>query len=278
METLQSNVVKNWNPYYIDSNIYNDQDEFSMFMRVDYYVTDWLKIRMPSVQDVFTFGEHKYHSSISALTCIPSDMISELYSNGIDYRYVSDFELFAMLFSKLTKDDVSIILCDIDPSEFTVYKDPDTGRIEIKNELGDKVIDEVVYMRLARYLRRIHFISPKPRIAANDLTFQALLQVDKTDKRKAARKKLKSQLFPLVSAMMAYPGFKYKRTELDLVGLFEFYDTIQRSQIIENALSVMRGMYSGMIDSSKINKDAYNWMRDIEPPSPNLGMNTQVTN
>lgn len=275
MESLQKNTVQNWNPYYQDSNIYNDQDEFSMFMREDYHVTDWLTIRMPSVDEVRKYNEKKYHSMISGLTCIPSDMISDLYDKGIDYRKISDFELFSMLFLSMKKEDVSIILCDIDPSSFHVYRDEETGRIELRDD--SHTIDEVVYFRMARYIRRIHFIAPKPRIAKNDLTFEALLEVDRMDKRRAARSKTKSQLFPLISAMMAYPGFKYKRTELDEVGLFEFYDTVQRSQIIENALALLRGMYSGMVDSSKINKDAYNWMREIEPPSPNMGMNTKVS-
>jgi hypothetical protein len=246
-----------------------------MFMREDYHVTDWLKIRMPSIKEVFDYKENRYHSMVSALTCIPSDMISELYAKGIDYRYLDDFELFAMLFISLTAEDVGILLVDINPSKCEVLKDPETGKLEI--HFGEHVMDELVYKRMVRYLRRIHYISPKPRIATNDQTFEVLLEVDKMDKRKAARRKSKSQLFPIVSAMMAYPGFKYKRTELDQVGLFEFYDTMQRSQIIENSLALLRGMYSGMVDSSKIDKNAYNWMREIEPPSPSLGMNTKVS-
>jgi hypothetical protein len=47
------------------------------------------------------------------------------------------------------------------------------------------------------------------------------------------------------------------------MGLCEFIDMVSRLQIIVNADALLGGMYSGMIDTKKINKSELNWMREI---------------
>ena len=60
------------------------------------------------------------------------------------------------------------------------------------------------------------------------------------------------------------PGFKYKKTELRNVGIFEFMDSVRRLQVYESTTSLMSGMYSGMLDTSKLKLDKeLNWARDM---------------
>ena len=61
--------------------------------------------------------------------------------------------------------------------------------------------------------------------------------------------------------MMRYPGFKYKKDELKQCGYYEFMDTVMGSQIYVSSTALLKGAYSGMIDTSKINKKEFNWMR-----------------
>ena len=42
-----------------------------------------------------------------------------------------------------------------------------------------------------------------------------------------------------------------------------FFDDVNRSQIIVNTDSLLSGAYSGMMDTSKIKKSQFNWMREI---------------
>jgi hypothetical protein len=41
-------------------------------------------------------------------------------------------------------------------------------------------------------------------------------------------------------------------------------DSVQRLQIYESTTALMKGMYSGMIDTKGLDKDALNFMRNIE--------------
>ena len=63
--------------------------------------------------------------------------------------------------------------------------------------------------------------------------------------------------------MVNHPGFKYKKNELKEVGIVEFMDSVKRLQTYENTVALLRGMYSGMIDASKINKEEFNWTRPL---------------
>ena len=64
--------------------------------------------------------------------------------------------------------------------------------------------------------------------------------------------------------MLNHPGFKYKKSELKEVGIVEFMDSVKRLQTYESVMALMSGMYSGMIDTKKLDlKEELNWMRDL---------------
>jgi hypothetical protein len=63
--------------------------------------------------------------------------------------------------------------------------------------------------------------------------------------------------------MLNHPGFKYKKEELRNVGIVEFMDSVQRISTIVSTTALLQGMYSGMVDTSKIPKDQFNWLRDL---------------
>ena len=41
-------------------------------------------------------------------------------------------------------------------------------------------------------------------------------------------------------------------------------DAVQGAQIYVSTTSLLSGMYSGMVDTSKINKKEFNWMRSLD--------------
>ena len=67
----------------------------------------------------------------------------------------------------------------------------------------------------------------------------------------------------IISSLINHPGFKYKLKELKEVGVAEFYDYVKRLQVYEQSTALMKGMYSGFVDSSKLKPDDYNFMREI---------------
>lgn len=236
-------------------------DELKAYFCEDYAVTQDINIHSPTVGDIIEYGEKRYFSLVYTLTAIPSDMKSTLFDMNIDYETLSDFSLFYMLTRSITPKDSNILFNEeIDFSKMEIYKDISNDKLAMSD--GKIVFDELAYLKMANYLRKIHGIKSKVEKAYNKTTKQILIQLDREKRQKASESAYQSQLKPLISAMMRYPGFKYKSYELKQCSLYEFMDTVKGSSIYIHSTSLLNGMYSGMIDTSKINKKEFDWMRD----------------
>lgn len=85
---------------------------------------------------------------------------------------------------------------------------------------------------------------------------------EKIQKQKNKDKELEhSFLLPMISALVNHPGFKYKTNELKEINIYQFMDSVKRLQIYENSTALLKGSYSGMVDTSKIDKKQFDWMR-----------------
>ena len=47
------------------------------------------------------------------------------------------------------------------------------------------------------------------------------------------------------------------------MGIYEFYDSVARLNTYESTTAVLKGMYSGFVDSSKFKSDDFNFMREL---------------
>jgi len=239
-------------------------DELKAYFGEPFHLNSKITLYSPTVGDIIEFGEKRYYSVVHALTCIPSDMKSQLYDSGIDYEKISDFELFCMLSRSLTKDDTKLLLGDLDLSKFELCVNTQNGLKVLYDREHDIKIDEIIYYKIVGYFRKLHNIKPKVEKAKNKTTKRILIQLDRERIEKQKKEKnITSTLKPLVSAMMRYPGFKYKSSELKECTLYEFMDTVAGANIYVSATSLLKGIYGGMVDSSKIDKKQLDWMRNI---------------
>lgn len=241
-----------------------EYDELQMYFGEPFRINDKISIYIPTIGEIVEFGERQYYSMVHTITCIPSDMKSQLDDLGIDYMEISDFELFMMLTRGLSKESTRLIFGDLDLSKFMPCLNQLNNEAVLYDEENDIVIDRLIYTKIVDYIRKVHNIKPKVERAANKTTRKILIQLDRDRINKSKNEPYKSQLKPLISAMMRYPGFKYKKNELKECGLYEFMDTVYGAQIYVSSTTLLQGSYSGMIDTSKINKKEFNWMRNLE--------------
>ena len=101
-----------------DLSNYVEIDQLKMFFGDDIIINDKIKLSQPKIGDIVEFGEKRFYSVLSTLTCIPSDMKSELWDmNKTDWQKVGDFELFIMLTRNLTAEDTRLFFGDLDLSK-----------------------------------------------------------------------------------------------------------------------------------------------------------------
>ena len=162
-------------------------DELKMYFGEDYWVTNKIKIMQPTIGDIVEWGEREYYSMIHVLTCIPSDMKSQLEDIGINYMEISDFELFILLSHGLTPKETGIILGDLDLSQFVQVINNENGELCLYWEDRDIVIDKYVYLKIVDYLRKLHGIKPKIQNAYNETTRQILIKLERKKIEKAKK-------------------------------------------------------------------------------------------
>lgn len=238
-----------------------DVDELQLYFGDDYIINDYIKITQPRVGDIVTYGESAYFSTVHTLTAIPSDLKSQLWDMGLDWTEVEDFDLFMMLSQTLTPDRTYLLFGDLDFSKFKPYPNQVNGDIVLADKEAGIIIDKMIYLRIMSYLRKLHNITPKVEKAANAMTKKVLIEEDRAKIRFNQNKPFKSYLLPLISSIKVKQG--YTKDYVKNMGLYEFFDDIARVQVINNADHLLSGVYAGTIDTKKINKSEFNWMKEL---------------
>jgi hypothetical protein len=199
---------------------------------------------------------------IPTLTAIPSDMKSVLWDQmELDWTEIDDFELFVMLSRAMTPDKTGIIFGDLDFSTMKLYKHPQNDEVVLANKEAGVMIDKLIYMRMMTFLRKLHNITPKPERAKGKRARQAMIDEDRRNRELNKDKPFRSYLLPLISAVKVKQG--YTRDYVKNMGLYEFFDDVSRVQVIDNANHLLNGAYCGMADLSKVDKNNFNWMREL---------------
>ncbi len=237
-------------------------DELSLYFGDPYVVNDYITITIPKIGEVVKYGERQYYSMVQTITAIPSEMKASLWDAGIDWTQITDFQLFMMLAPTLPKDKTYILFGDLDFQAMKPFENKFNETIVLRNPDTGAVIDELAYGKITSYLCSAHNLTKKVEKAANEFTKKFMIDEDRQKLQHNAKQPYKSFLRPLISAVKCRQG--YTLDYVKNMGLFEFFDDVNRLQVIVNADALLQGSYSGMVDTSKIPKKNFDWCRSIE--------------
>ena len=235
-------------------------DPLKLYFGDPYVINQYITIYQPTIGDIIEYGEREYFSMINTITAIPSEMKSSLWDSGIDWNKITDFQLFLLISQSLSQKQTKIILGDIDLQRMKPVENLQNGEPVLKDSVTGAIIDELAYKTISAYLCKLHNITKKVEKAGNKFTKQVLIDEDRQKREYAAKQPYKSFLMPLVSSIKVRQS--YTRDYIRNMGLYEFFDDVNRSQIIVNTDALLSGSYSGMVDTSKIKKSQFNWMRE----------------
>lgn len=237
-------------------------DELSMYFGSDYQVNEYIRIHQPTIGEIVQFGESRYFSIVHQLTVIPSDMKSELDDINRDYTKMTDYELFLLIAPTLSQKDTSILLGDLDLCTMECGVDTNGDPLLFSPNTG-VIVDQLAYMRIVGYIRKLHNIKPKIENAFNETTRQLLIKIDREKKKKKNTEQYKSVLKPMISALMRYPGFKYKTRELWYCGIYEFMDSYRGAFVYVQANATLNGFYSNIDFEKSKNNLNLDWSKDL---------------
>lgn len=248
-----------------------------------YQVSDKIQVLQPTIGGILEydkkFGESEFWSILNVFIGNTTSYRLLLWDMGIDWNEISDFQLFSLLIKTLKVENTEILFGDLDLSSFDAYmkqipskeKFDDKEESEPKQEMIlwnpelDIEINEDIYNNIALYIRTMFNIFPKVEKAKGKTTKKWIIEEDRMNLANAKKEDTTSTFLPLIESCCCHPGFKYKKNELREVGIYEFMRDVQRLQIYESTTALLKGMYSGFIDTKGIDKEEFDFMREIKP-------------
>ena len=242
-----------------------------MFFGEDYVINKAITIYECFVQEIVDFGEKYFFDAIAPFVGNPTTYRLQLWDLGIDWNQVEDFDLFCMLMPNVPPQITCIIFGRFDFTNLQLMMRKDTEQKVLYDPTTDTIIDKATYIAMREYIRLALNQYPKLQKARGKQTKLAIIDEDRMNIRNHERmvrmgkeKDSSSYLFSLISTMLITPGFKYKKNELRQVNIVQFMETVSKFQIWKSTQSLMQGMYSGFLDTSKMDtQKELNWFREI---------------
>jgi hypothetical protein len=184
----------------------------------------------------------------------------------LNYMKVKDFELFMMLTQSLRPEVTNLLLGDLDLTKFKPRPYGPTEEVVLvydgtENDENPIIITPIIYEVLTTYIRKMHSFKKEVKKAGNEITRKQLIRLARQDAEIAKNKPHESFLRPVISAVKCRNG--YSMDYIRDMGIFELMDDLARLNIIVQADAALGGMYSGFVDTKKMDKTVLNWTRNI---------------
>lgn len=245
-------------------------DELKLYLGSDIKIASGITLYQPTIGEIANYNEAEYFSMAQTLCATPSSMKVALDDMKLDYMQVEDFQLFMMLCQSMTLDKTKPLLGDLDLTKFKPYQMKDSEEVVLANGEVDEngkpiIINGIIYDILTTYIRKMHGFKKQVDKAGNAITRKVLIDEDRKAAQRNKDKPYKSFLVPLVSSLQGRQG--YTKDYICNMGLYEFMNQINRVQIIVQADAALGGMYSGFVDTKKMDKTVLDWTRDISEES-----------
>ena len=229
-------------------------------------ITDQLSLRIPTVGEILE-NESAYFSLVSIMTSTPFQYMVQLDDLGIDYTKITDYQMFQIFFPVYAKQDISIIFGDLNLNDIGMYHDNSTDLDVLYSPTSDIKIDEFVYYNMARCMRQVNCIKYEKKKPMGEHTRKYLLEkerrhlknLERTRKRKEFEQ---SEFEKLIIALVNNESFKYNYESIRNLSIYNFYQSFQQIQHEINFNNVMRGVYAGTIDTSKLqDRSVLSWIK-----------------
>ena len=237
-------------------------EPLELYVGKPYRINDNIICLQPTIGDIIDYGETSYFSMANTLCATPADMKVRLFDAGINWMEINNFELFAMVAPSLPVDQTRILLGDLDLSTMKTYRSKENGEIILASAEQQVKIDRLIYERIVNCIRKMHGFKPNNEKAHNKATMRAMIENDRQTMEVNSKKEPSSYLLPLISSVRCKMG--WTKDYILQEGIYSFFDTVNRLNVIDNADHLISGIYQGTVDSKKISKETLNWMRELK--------------
>lgn len=222
-------------------------------------VNDDISIVIPTVREVLE-QEEEYYGLVSLITATPYDMMVQLDDLGIDFREISDYELFLLSFEAIKSADTHLVFGDLDTTGFERMVNTHNGALALTNKKTGLVIDMAIHYQICEALRAIHHLKKNIKHAGNVEAKDYLLERARKKLKRRRKKAEASQLESLIIALVNTEQFPYKFDEVLDLTIYQFNESVLQVVKKIDFDNRMHGIYAGTISAKNMSQDSLNWM------------------
>ena len=225
----------------------------------DYKVNDKISVHVPTVDEIFDFGDQKYYSIAQSLTATPFDLMVELDDVGIDYETITDYQLFVLMMESIAmnEDDTSIFFGSLNLKNFQESINPQNGEKVLWDKGNDIVIDQMIALEICNVIRKIHFWKTPIGRAGNAEGKRYLIERNRLKKQRLAKKPYKSFLESMIISLVNTEEFPYNYETVMGLSVYKLNASWRQIQKKKHWDQTMNGVYFGTVDKDKIVWEKY---------------------
>lgn len=228
----------------------------------DYNINEKIAVHVPTVDEIFEFGDQKYYSIVQTLIATPFDLMVELDDIGIDYETITDYQLFILMMESIAvnEDDTSIFFGGLNLKSFQESVNPQNGEKVLWDEGNDIVIDQMIALEICNAIRKIHFWEAPIGRAGNAEAKRYLIERNRKKKKRLAKKPYKSFLESMIISLVNTEEFPYNYETVMELSVYKLNASWRQIQKKKHWEQTMNGVYFGTVDTTKINLEKINWL------------------
>ena len=228
----------------------------------EYKVNDKISVHVPTVDEIFDFGDQKYYSTVQTLVATPFDLMVELDDIGIDYETITDYQLFVLMMESIAinEDDTTIFFGNLNLKNFQEAVNPKNGEKVLWDKNNDIVIDQMIALEICNAIRKIHFWEAPVGRAGNAEAKRYLIERKRKTKQRLAKKPYKSFLESMIISLVNTEEFPYNYETVMGLSVYKLNASWRQIQKKKHWDQTMNGVYFGTVDKDKIDWEKISWL------------------
>lgn len=247
-------------------------DQLILYRGCSHQINGNLSIRVPTLEEICTYGETAYFSMVHTLCSVGIDLCWQLEESGIAFDEISDFELFySLLCKRYDTEQTKILFGDVLNFQAMHLYQNDTGEYYLQQDITANdgaakaiTLTEADYLEIVKYLRALHNLKRNNAVAGSKSCRRAFIEDAKAAYEAHLLEPAQSYLLALISTMVNFDGFKRDDRTIWDMNIYAFMDSVKRIDKIRNASMLLQSGYSGFgIDLKKVKKEELDYMGDL---------------
>lgn len=230
-----------------------------------YSIDDRISIYVPTLGEIYDYGESEYYRVVQLLTSMPYDLMVQFDDIGVDYETISEYQLFLIMLESFSMNntDLSLVFKNLDLSSLRTAENTETKERALVDANKTPVINREKQIQIANAIRKIHFWTKNDKKAGNAEAKAYLIERNRLKQKRAARKPATSFLDENIIKLVNTEEFKYDYEQCMDLSIYKFNASLQQIPKKKNWEQTMNGAYFGTVDLNKIDMEKIHWMSSL---------------